>query len=199
MRGLTKVLYKNVSGVAIPPFGIMQLTGACVVTAAGDIVVQATSAGNGSGPYMIDDGGGSGTIAEAVYGTCSRAVDGFAWVAYGCTAPPTQPWHEVGPILGGFIVSTQGEGYYYAGQYDSDNSRILVMMSTFDPVATNCTASSSSNSASSRSSGSGSSSSVGSSGSGSSSGPCGCITVATNVSCSGGSLSVTYGSARGCC
>lgn len=59
--------------------------------------------------------------------------------------------------------------------------------------------SSSSSSSPSSSSGSNPSSSSSVSGSGSSSSSCGCVTVVTAVSCSSGGLSVTYGSARGCC
>ena len=58
-----------------------------------------------------------------------------------------------------------------------------------------CSSSSSSTSTNSK----GSSSVASVSGASSSSGSCGCVTVVTGVTCSGGSLSVTYGSARGCC
>ena len=192
MPGLIKVSYVNASGAAIPPWGIVQLNGPVYQTGTGDYVVQAVLPGVGDGPYMIDDGKGTAVSGPASFGSCFRAVEGFAWVAYGCTAPPSAPWQKVGPIIGSPWVSTLGDGYYYAGQYDASNSRILCMVSTLATVATNCTGQSSSTSYSS-------SGGSGSSGTSTSSSPCGCVTVVTGVSCSGGSLSVTYGSARGCC
>jgi len=61
-----------------------------------------------------------------------------------------------------------------------------------NPCSTSSSSSSISSSSNSGSSGSGS-------GSASTSGACGCVPVVTGVSCSGGSLVVTYGQARGCC
>lgn len=198
---LVKIAYVNNSGAVIPPYGIFQLSGACLVTATGDYVFNAVVSGSGNGPYCIDDGGGAAVSGDASYGSCYRAMEGPVWVSYGCTGAPL-PWQKVGPIIGQFYVSTLGDGFWYAGQYDSTNGRILVMASTFNQQATFCTGvtSSSASASGSQSSGSSGSSDSGSvSGSGSGSAGCGCITVVTSISCGGGILAVSYGSARGCC
>ena len=191
---MQRIAYKNTSGVTIPPFGIFQLNGPGTVVTLSDgstsFQFNAVACGNGNGPYCIDDG--QGTVSGTT-GQCFRAVEGAAWVSYGCSGPPAD-WAKVGPIIGQFYVSTYGDGFWYAGQYDATNKRILVMCSNWNVTATNCMASSSSNSATSNS---GSGGSV--SGSSSSSSPCGCVTVLADVNCSGNSLVKTYTSARGCC
>ena len=189
---LVRVSYKNVSGADVPPYGIIQLTGAPVVTATGDYVLQATNPGSGSGPYMIDTGKGAKSSGAKQYGSCARAIDGLVWVAYGCGGGPPSNWCSVGPVNGNFYVNETGAGYTYAGQYDATNQRILVMMNSFSPLVGYC----SSSSGSSASSSSSKSSSSGSSGSSSSSSNC--VTVVTNVTCSGGNLVVTYGQAAKC-
>jgi hypothetical protein len=92
-------------------------------------------------------------------------------------------WEFGVPKPGGMVAQTRVQSYPY-------NFGICNL-----PVD----APSSSSSASSGSSASSHSGGSTVSGSSSASGACGCITVVTGVSCSGSSLSVTYGSARGCC
>ncbi len=198
---LVKISYVNVSGVAIPPFGVLQLVGECIITPTGDYIVQATVPGYGNGPFLVDAGKGTDAAGAGSYGQCIRPVNGLCWVAYGCTAPPSIPWQEVGPVIGSFIVSTFGSGYLYAGRYDATNSRILCLMSDFSPTATECgsTPSSGSQSGSADTSGSGSGDGSGSGSGGSGSGSGGnCIDVVTKVRCINGSLEVTYGRAVGC-
>lgn len=191
---LVKVSYKNVSGSDVPPYGIVQLTGSPIVTGTNDYVLQATTPGSGTGPYMIDTGKGTKTSGAKQLGSCTRAIDGLAWVSYGCGSGPPTPWCNVGPVRGSFYANESGSGYRYAGQYDSANHRILVMMDSFTTVLGTCSLGSSSSASASSSS-----RSSGSSGSSSSSSPCGAITVVTNVTCSGGSLVVTYGEAAASC
>jgi len=183
MSGLQKISYKNVSGVAIPPHGIVQASGAVTLNPSGDgYVVLVDKVGLGNGPYFIDSGNGAGDTGDARYSECFRAGEGFAWVGYGCGGGPPSPWTQVGPINGSFYVNESGSGYWYAGVYDSDNSRILVMISSLAPQVGTC------------SSGSGSSISSGSSNrsSSSSSGACpsGCVEVVGDAYCEDGELVV---------
>lgn len=192
MTPLVSSSYVNLSGVAIPPCGVLQFTGVPTITATGKIVMNAVACGLGNGPFFIDSGGGASASGDGRYGTAFRAGEGFAWTAFGCDTPANLvPWMDVGPINNDFIVNTNGVGLWYAGLYQSNASlgivtgygssigRILVTLHNFAIHSTDCGSSGSS------------SSSKGSSSSGSSSSSSGCPTIVTDVKCDGGTLVVT--------
>lgn len=132
---MQKVAYFNGSGNTIPPWGIVQLDGSAITTAAGQYVLNAVQPTSGAGPYLIDDGKGASSSGAGSYGTAFRAVDGCVWVAYTGSGAPTA-WQEVGPVSGSFAVTTAGAGYYYAGQYDATNNRILVTAKSLSGLST---------------------------------------------------------------
>lgn len=191
---LVEVSYVNMSGVLIPPCGVLQLTGTPTITSTGKIVMNAVACGNGNGVFMIDSGGGASADGDGRYGTCFRAGEGFCWAAFGCDSPDSLvPWMDVGPVNNDFIVNTNGVGLWYAGLYQSNDSlgvttgygnsigRILVILHHFSIHATDCSSSSSSSSSSGSSRSSGSSGSSGS----------GCPLIVTDVTCNSGTLVVT--------
>lgn len=129
--------------------------------------------------------------------------DPFIYVCIDPTISDPAPGEEWGPSDGSWVLTRNKftRGFFAQGHSQNGGTpkRSMFLRNYVRAPATICYSSSSSASSSSSGSGgsSGSSSSV--SGSSSSSGSCGCVTVVTGVSCSGGSLSVTYGQARGCC
>ena len=131
MSGLTKVGYKNTSGVAIPPFGAIQFKGAPTVTGTGDYVINAVLPGNGDGPYMIDDGKGTSASGPGTFGSCVRAYEGFAWASFDPAGVPPAPWKAIGPPRGKTFMNKTGTGYFYAGQYDEVNNKVLVTKADF--------------------------------------------------------------------
>lgn len=124
---LVGISYKNVSGSAIPPYGVVQASGAPYTSSNGDIAINVTKPGSGSGPWFIDDGTGAAASGDGAFGTCYRASEGFTWVY--CTSMPTDPWTPVGPVHDSFGVSGSGAGLMYTGKKDPDNNRILVTKS----------------------------------------------------------------------
>ncbi len=125
MPGLIRVSYKP-SGT-VPPWGIVQLSGAATVTGTGDYVLSAVQPdGTDNQAYIIDDGKGCGSGAQA-YGTGCRLGEGCGWVLFSGDPTGLTPWQEVGPIGGSFSVSSSGKGYFYTGIADADNSRIQVI------------------------------------------------------------------------
>lgn len=103
---------------------------------------------------------------------------------------------EWGPYDGSFTITRGGKGFFAQGYFATDGLiDTAIFLRTFVREAPSICSSSSSSASSSGSR----SSASGSSGSSSSSSPCGSITVVTNVTCSGGSLVVTYGEAAASC
>ena len=136
-------------------------------------------------------------------GIGARGLGFFDPFIYVCVDPAISdpaPGEEWGPTDGSWVLTRNNSTRGFFAQGHSQNGgtpkRSLFLRTYVRAPATNCSSSSSSSSSASSGS-SGSSSHV--SGSSSSASPCGCVTVVTGVSCSGGSLSVTYGQARGCC
>jgi len=125
---LVRVSYKNVSGSAIPPYGIFQLKGAPVTAPDGEsLVFQADKPGLGVGPMFIDSGGGTSSSGDNQFGTGFRANEGFVWAAYGPSGSPPSAWLPIGPVRGQFYVNETAGGFLYAGQYDSTNNRVLII------------------------------------------------------------------------
>ncbi len=118
--------------------------------------------------------------------------DNFLYVAIDETIDPPVPGEEWGPSDDSWVITRGGKGFWPQGDQNPGATDEAMFLRTFlrDPPSV---CSSSSSSASSNSS------SSSSSGSHSSSGPCGCVTVVTSVSCGSGGLTVTYGTAKGCC
>lgn len=131
MPGLVRVSYRNASGVAIPAFGVIQLDGDPEVTVTGDYVLNAVLAGNGDGPYMIDDGKGTASSGPQSYGSCVRAYEGFAWAAFDPAGVPPAAWKAIGPPRGKPYMNKSGTGYFYGGIYDSMNNRAMVIKGDF--------------------------------------------------------------------
>jgi len=124
---LVRISYKNVSGSVIPPYGVIQLTGAPIVTASGDYVFQATTPGSGNGPCMIDAGNGSAASGDGVWGSCIRGAEGPVWASYGGAFTTPTAWMPMGPVHGQTYVNETGGGWIYCGKYDSANSRVMII------------------------------------------------------------------------
>ena len=128
--GFIKVSYQNASGQAIPPYGVIQLSGAPATNPnTGIISCQAVQPNGGTGPYLIDDGKGAGASGPSSYGTGVIPLEGATWAVLADTSPPAI-WSTIGPKNGSFGMTTKGSGYWYAGVYDSANQRILAVQQT---------------------------------------------------------------------
>src|ERR1700733_11740664 len=125
MPGLCKVSYFNNSNEAIPPFSCLQADGNMQMTGTGDFVMKVVKPGNGKGPYFIDDGKGADPTGEGQYGDCYRAFEGCVWASFNGATEPT-PWSSVGPTNGAWELGASGSNFFYAGQWDQPNTRILV-------------------------------------------------------------------------
>ena len=125
--GFIKVSYQNNSGQAVPPYGVIQLAGSPVTNAnTGIVSCQAVQPNGGTGPYLIDDGKGTGVSGPSSYGTGIIPLDGATWVLLDDMSPPPA-WATIGPKPGKFGMSSTGTGYWYVGVYDATNQRILVI------------------------------------------------------------------------
>ena len=186
----------NASGMSIPPRSVVVVVGVsftdATTTQEGQLITLVDQYGCGkNGAIMVT---GSATIAAGASGVAY--YDSVLFVAIDGGSPVSG--EEWGPTDGSWVLSKTDDtkGFVAHGYASiSETPRMGIFARTFiRQPASECSSSSSS---ASTSSGSGSGSA---SGSGSTSGSCGCITVVTSASCtSGGGLSVTYGSARGCC
>jgi hypothetical protein len=128
MPGLVKVSYVNGSGVAIPPWGIVQCSGAAGTTGTNDFVLSVTQPdGTTNQAFLIDDGKGSAASGPQSYGTGCRLGEGAGWVLFNGDTTTLTPWQEVGPTGGSFAVSSSGTGYFYVGIADASNNRIQVI------------------------------------------------------------------------
>ena len=196
-----RVLIQNKSGMLIPPRSVVVATG--VITNPSTSTKDASSVttvnqyGCGkSGNVMIT---GPETIKPGEKG--SAYFDQLIYVSVDPTISDTAPGEEWGPSDGSWVLTRNTNTVGFFAQGHSQNGGVpkrSMFLRTFERAPTSiCSSSSSSASSSSSSSNTSSSQSV--SGSSSSTAPCGCITVVTGVSCAGGSLTVTYGQARGCC
>ena len=123
--------------------------------------------------------------------------DQFTYVSIDSTVSDPTPGEEWGPADGSWVITRGGKGFFAQGHSANGGSpkRSMFMRTYQRAPASICSSSSSSDSSNSGSGGSSGSAS----GSSSSSDACGCVTVVTSVSCGAGGLTVTYGSARGCC
>ena len=123
---LTKVSYYNNTGVTVPPFGVVQLV-STGTTATGDVYFIANLFSGSNNYTMIDDGKGTTTSGAAQYGSCFRAGEGPVWAAWNPSSTPPGAWTQIGPVAGQTYMDLYGFGYYFTGQYDSTNKRVLVM------------------------------------------------------------------------
>jgi len=189
----------NASGMPIPPRSVVVVVGVSfsdpTATQEGQLITLVDQYGCGkSGAIMVT---GSATIPAGRQGVAY--YDSVLFVAIdGGTPVSGEEW---GPTDGSWLLSKTDDtkgfiAHGYASMGESPRMGIFARTFIREP-ASECSSLSSSSESSASDSGSGSGSA---SGSGSTSAPCGCITVVTSASCtSGGGLSVTYGSARGCC
>ena len=196
-----RVLIQNNSSMLIPPRS--------VVVATGVITNQSTSTQDSNSITTVDRYGcgkpgnimitGPETIRPNAKG--SAYFDQFIYVSIDPGISDPAPGEQWGPSDGSWVLTRNSNTVGFFAQGHSQNGgtpKRSMFLRTFQRAPTSiCSSSSSSASSSSSSSSNTSSQSV--SGSSSSTAPCGCITVVTGVSCSGGSLTVTYGQARGCC
>ncbi|WP_373649204.1 MULTISPECIES: hypothetical protein [unclassified Schlesneria] len=197
------VVIQNDSGMIIPARSVVVA-----------VAVETTSSDGGREPITVThvDQYGCGkpgnvmVTGNTAIGVGARGLGFYDPFLYVCIDPSVSdpaPGEEWGPSEGSWVLTRNSLTRGFFAQGHSQNGGVpkrSLFLRTYERApATVCYSSSSS--ASSQSSGSSASSGSSShvSGSSSSSGACGCVTVVTGVSCSGGSLSVTYGQARGCC
>ena len=185
---------KNDSGQAIPPRSIVVIT---------SVTIQPTGPGQESTALhhvMQYSCGQVGNIAvtglSPIYvGRQGVAYfDQFIYVSIDPAISTPTPGEEWGPVEGSWTITRGGKGFFAQGYAETGAliKRSMFLRTFVRAPATVCSSSSSNSNTSGSSSGSVTGSSSGS-------GPCGCVLVVTSVGCSGGSLVVTYGSARGCC
>ena len=196
------VVIQNDSGLTIPPRSI--------VVAVSVETIQATANNEATSFTHVDQYGcgkpgnimvtGNISIASGAKGLAY--FDQFIYVSVDPAISDPAPGEEWGPSDGSWVLTRNSNTVGFFAQGHSQNGGVpkrSMFLRTFERAPMSICSSSSSSASSSSSSGSNTSSSQSVSGSSSSTAPCGCITVVTGVSCSGGSLTVTYGQARGCC
>jgi len=195
------VLIQNDNAASIPPRSVVVVTSVVVSTATAtqeaETVTHVDQYGCGkSGNVMVT---GSAPIPSGKQGR--GFYDQFLYVSIDDAIADPMSGEEWGPSDDSWTITRDGKGFFAHGYAETGDpiKRSMFLRTFVRAPASIC--SSSSSSSDSQSSGSGSASgSV--SGSSSSSADCGCITVVTSVSClpgPDGGLTVTYGSARGCC
>jgi hypothetical protein len=202
------VTIQNDSGMIIPPRSIV-------------VVTSVTTEAIGGGEELMDishvDQYGCGkngnilvTGIEPIFPAGSEVprnlgiayTDTLIYVSIDTSISSPKAGEQWGPSDGSWVLTRNSNtvGFFAQGYSVTGGVPDMSMfLRTFARAAATQCSSSSSVSVSSSGSGSKGSGSGSVSGSGSGSGSCACVTVVTSVSCSGGSLSVTYGQAKGCC
>lgn len=133
---LPPLSYKNGSGVAIPSYAMLELTGDSDVSATGTISLTAQKP-SGSGVYFaIDSGKGATASGNGQFGQAVRPIDSIQWAYFLGDVSTLVAWKTVlGPKESQFDISTDGIGYVYTGVSDSSNHRIQVMQVVGDQQA----------------------------------------------------------------
>lgn len=127
---LQKISVLNVSGSAIPSYGVVQCDPTTTLSADGvEPVLNVNFVGTGTGPILIVDEGGLASSTPGSYGNAYRAVQGVVWVNFNGSPPAI--WNEVGPVSGHTYMDSTGSGFLYAGLYDATNGLALVMESPY--------------------------------------------------------------------
>lgn len=123
-----KIAYKNDSGEAVPPYAVLQFKGDVEDINAGISVLVTKPDGDGE-HFALDDGKGATNDANGgKYGQCIIPLTGLFWVHYIAAEPPEEAWvTTVGPVEDEWYMDDTGDGFIYAGLYEPDNDRILVM------------------------------------------------------------------------
>lgn len=126
------ISYLNASGMTVNPYSVLEFEGNCdVASTTGVLSFKGYQPSAQGGPYGIDTGQGTTTSGAGAYGQLMIPLSHPTWAIWSDRVAPPTPWiTEVGPMAGSFGMWSSGSGYYYAGQYDSTNNRILVVQKT---------------------------------------------------------------------
>ena len=191
------VVIQNDSGMTIPPRSI-------VVATSVETIPATTNNESTSFTHVDQYGCGkpgnilvTGNISINAGAKGLAYFDQFIYVSIDPSISDPVPGEQWGPSDGSWVLTRNSNTIGFFAQGHSQNGGVpkrSMFLRTFERAPTSIC-----NSSSSISSSSSNTSSQSVSGSSSSTAPCGCITVVTGVSCNGGSLTVTYGQARGCC
>ena len=196
------VVIQNDSGMTIPPRSIVVALSVETIPATANN--EATSFTH-VGQYGCGKPGNIMVTGNISINSGAKGLayfDQFIYVSVDPTISDPAPGEEWGPSDGSWVLTRNNNTVGFFAQGHSQNGgtpKRSMFLRTFERAPTSICSSSSSSTSSSSSSSTNTSSSQSVSGSSSNTAPCGCITVVTGVSCSGGSLTVTYGQARGCC